>query len=96
MEQYLVFTNAINAQSIEVLDLYVYNLGIVNGQIPMSTIPIIRLPQGVEVTARSGESGTYQFFFNNTPHSQNLHLEGQKIHLTPFEMKILMDGNAWV
>lgn len=38
MEQYLVFTNAINAQSIEVLDLYVYNLGIVNGQIPMSTM----------------------------------------------------------
>lgn len=38
MEQYLVFTNAINAKSIEVLDLYVYNLGIVNGQIPMSTM----------------------------------------------------------
>lgn len=38
MEQYLVFSNAINAQSIEVLDLYVYNLGIVNGQIPMSTM----------------------------------------------------------
>lgn len=38
MEQYLVFSNPINAQSIEVLDLYVYNLGIVNGQIPMSTM----------------------------------------------------------
>jgi len=38
MEQYLVFSNAINSQSIEVLDLYVYNLGIVNGQIPMSTM----------------------------------------------------------
>lgn len=38
MEQYLVFSNAINAQSIEVLDLYVYNLGIVNGQIPISTM----------------------------------------------------------
>ena len=38
MEQYLVFSNAINAQSLEVLDLYVYNLGIVNGQIPMSTM----------------------------------------------------------
>ena len=37
MEQYLVFSNAINSQSIEVLDLYVYNLGIGNGQIPMST-----------------------------------------------------------
>lgn len=37
MEQYLVFSNPINATSIEVLDLYVYNLGIGNGQIPMST-----------------------------------------------------------
>ncbi len=38
MEQYLVFSNAVNKQAIEVLDLYVYNLGIVNGQIPMSTM----------------------------------------------------------
>lgn len=38
MEQYLVFSNAMNRQSIEVLDLYVYNLGIVNGQIPLSTM----------------------------------------------------------
>jgi len=37
MDQYLVFSNAVNAKSIEVLDLYVYNLGIGNGQIPMST-----------------------------------------------------------
>ena len=37
MEQYLVFSNAINSQNIEVLDLYVYNLGIGSGQIPMST-----------------------------------------------------------
>lgn len=37
MDQYLVFSNAMNAKSIEVLDLYVYNLGIGNGQIPMST-----------------------------------------------------------
>jgi putative aldouronate transport system permease protein len=37
MEQYLVFSNAVNSKSLEVLDLYVYNLGIGNGQIPMST-----------------------------------------------------------
>ena len=37
MEQYLVFSNAINSKSLEVLDLYVYNLGIGSGQIPMST-----------------------------------------------------------
>ena len=37
MEQYLVFSNSMNSSSLEVLDLYVYNLGIGNGQIPMST-----------------------------------------------------------
>jgi putative aldouronate transport system permease protein len=37
MDQYLVFSNAINSKSLEVLDLYVYNLGIGSGQIPMST-----------------------------------------------------------
>ena len=38
MDQYLVFSNAVNKDSIEVLDLYVYNLGIGNGLIPMSTV----------------------------------------------------------
>lgn len=38
MEQYLVFSNAVNKNTIEVLDLYVYNLGIGNGLIPMSTV----------------------------------------------------------
>ncbi|MCM1104374.1 MAG: ABC transporter permease subunit [Clostridium sp.] len=38
MDQYLVFTNAQNKYSIEVLDLYVYNLGIGNGDIPLSTV----------------------------------------------------------
>ncbi|TAH65910.1 MAG: sugar ABC transporter permease [Anaerolineaceae bacterium] len=38
MEQYLVFSNAMNKSSIEVLDLYVYNLGIGNGAIPLSTV----------------------------------------------------------
>ncbi len=38
MEQYLVFSNAINKSAIEVLDLYVYNIGIGSGQIPMSTV----------------------------------------------------------
>jgi putative aldouronate transport system permease protein len=37
LDQYLVFSNAANSSSIEVLDLYVYNLGIGSGQIPMST-----------------------------------------------------------
>lgn len=38
MDQYLVFSNANNKDFIEVLDLYVYNLGIGNGSIPLSTV----------------------------------------------------------
>lgn len=38
MEQYLVFSNSINKSSVEVLDLYVYNLGITSGLIPISTV----------------------------------------------------------
>ena len=38
LDQYLVFENAMNHDSIEVLDLYVYNIGISNGLIPMSTV----------------------------------------------------------
>ena len=38
MDQYLVFTNANNKNVIEVLDLYVYNLGIGSGDIPLSTV----------------------------------------------------------
>lgn len=38
MEQYYVFSNSINKSSMEVLDLYVYNLGITNGLIPISTV----------------------------------------------------------
>ncbi len=38
MDQYLVFSNANNKNIIEVLDLYVYNLGIDSGAIPLSTV----------------------------------------------------------
>ena len=38
MDQYLVFSNSFNKDYLEVLDLYVYNLGIDNGQIPLSTV----------------------------------------------------------
>jgi len=38
MDQYLVFENATNTSSITVLDLYVYQLGIKNGVIPLSTV----------------------------------------------------------
>ena len=38
MEQYLVFANQNNRDVIEVLDLYVYNLGIGNNQLSVSTV----------------------------------------------------------
>lgn len=38
MEQYLVFENSTNTGKITVLDLYVYQLGIKNGVIPLSTL----------------------------------------------------------
>lgn len=38
MDQYLVFSNAQNKDMLEVLDLYVYNLGIGDGSIPLSTV----------------------------------------------------------
>ena len=38
MDQYLVFENAKNAVDIEVLDLYVYKIGIGKGLVPLSTV----------------------------------------------------------
>ena len=38
MDQYLVFSNAHNKSLIEVLDLYVYNLGLEGGAISLSTV----------------------------------------------------------
>ncbi len=38
MDQYLVFKNATNAETIRVLDLYVYELGIGKGSIPLTTV----------------------------------------------------------
>lgn len=38
MEQYMVFSNPMNESNLQVLDLYVYNLGIDKGLIPLSTV----------------------------------------------------------
>ncbi|MCR5214252.1 MAG: ABC transporter permease subunit [Eubacterium sp.] len=38
LDQYLVFSNSNNADAMEVLDLYVYNLGFAGGSIPLSTV----------------------------------------------------------
>lgn len=60
-------------------------------------IPLLEtLPQGVESTTRSGDGGTYQFFFNNTLHGQNFQLQGERVHLRPLEMKIRTEKAVWV
>jgi putative aldouronate transport system permease protein len=38
MDQYLVFQNSTNEAKITVLDLYVYQLGLEDGNIPLSTV----------------------------------------------------------
>ena len=38
MDQYLVFENAYNTDTITVLDLYVYKLGINSGRVPLATV----------------------------------------------------------
>jgi putative aldouronate transport system permease protein len=38
MDQYLVFENSYNTDTVMVLDLYVYKLGINNGKIPLATV----------------------------------------------------------
>lgn len=38
MDQYLVFSNALTREPLEVLDLYTYNLGINSGQVALSTV----------------------------------------------------------
>lgn len=59
-------------------------------------VPVTRLPHAVERTMRTGPGGTYQFFFNNSIHGQNIDVDGQKLHMQPFEMKILTRQGTWV
>lgn len=56
MDQYLVFQNATNQDAIMVLDLYVYKLGIGQGQIPLSTV-IGMVKSIVSVTLLFGANG---------------------------------------
>lgn len=53
MDQYLVFKNATNISSIRVLDLYVYELGIGKGSIPLTTV-ISMLKSVISVTLLFG------------------------------------------
>lgn len=53
MDQYLVFKNATNIDSIRVLDLYVYELGIGKGSIPLTTV-VSMLKSVISVTLLFG------------------------------------------
>ena len=54
------------------------------------------LPAGVEVSSRSGPGGDYSFIFNNTNDGKMVHINGRKINLQPFEMKILTGDGQWL
>lgn len=56
MDQYLVFKNATNTNSIMVLDLYVYELGIGKGSIPLTTV-VSMLKSVVSVLLLFGANG---------------------------------------
>ena len=55
-----------------------------------SGIPYIEgLPENVEVTTRTGSDITARFVFNNSDLERTFELNGEKLHLDPFEMKII-------
>ena len=55
-----------------------------------SGIPYIEgLPENVEVTTRTGSGITARFVFNNSDLERTIELNGEKLHLDPFEMKII-------
>jgi hypothetical protein len=49
------------------------------------------LPAGVEVCERSGEGGTYRFFFNDTMDEKGLMVDGHLVTLEPLGMAIESD-----
>ena len=53
------------------------------------------LPHGIESTVRSGDGGTYRFFFNNTMQGQCVFLNGERVHFAPLEMKIRTGDGSW-
>ncbi|MGM9538054.1 MAG: beta-galactosidase [Candidatus Onthomonas sp.] len=59
-------------------------------------IPVIdTLPQGVEVTSRTGPGGSYRFLFNNTLHGKHFPMEGEQVVLGPLEVKIQTETGEW-
>ncbi len=61
------------------------------------SIPVVPgLPDGVEVTTRSGAEGCYRFFFNNTLRGKSFALGERRVTLRPLEMKIETEGGEWL
>ena len=55
-----------------------------------SGIPYIEgLPENVEVTTRTGSGITARFVFNNSDLERTFELNGETLHLDPFEVKII-------
>ncbi len=46
------------------------------------------LPDNVEISTREGDGQSARFIFNNTDTIQNFTLDGRKLSLMPFEMKV--------
>ncbi len=54
------------------------------------------LPQGVEVTTRTGPGGTYRFFFNNTRQCHRFLLADTVVALAPLQVKIQTGEGQWL
>lgn len=55
-----------------------------------------QMPQGVEVTVRSGPGGSYRFLFNNTMDGKFVKVGRKKVFLNPLEVKIQAADGTWV
>ena len=51
------------------------------------------LPAGIEISRRTGESGTTRFVFNNTAKAQRFTLGDEELTLAPFEMHICREAD---
>lgn len=53
------------------------------------------LPDGMESCVRSGEGGTYRFFFNNTLERRTLMFEGTELSFDPLQVRIIDAEGSW-
>ncbi len=60
--------------------------------VPMLTA----LPRNVEVTTRTGDGGTYRFFFNNQSKGCHFPCNGETVSLRPFEALVMTQDGQWI